>query len=111
MSRHPVLPLFLTPAFDCSPAWSPDGAKLSFVTDRDGDSEVYIMDADGSNPTNVTQNPAEDFASSWTSDGTRLIFDTERDGNWEIYSILLDGTGLVRLTTHSADDEFPAWRP
>jgi hypothetical protein len=81
------------------------------VTERDGNLEIYIINADGSSPTRVTNDPAEDFSSSWTSDGSRLIFDTNRDGNWEIYSIRLDGTDLIRLTTHPADDEFPVWRP
>jgi TolB protein len=69
------------------------------------------MNADGSDPTNLTNHPAPDFASSWRSDGPRLTFDTSRDGNWEVYSIQLDGTDVVRLTTNSADDESPAWRP
>jgi Tol biopolymer transport system component len=84
---------------------------LSFVTARDGNMEVYTMNADGSDPTNITNHPADDFVSTWMSDGSRLVFDTNRDGNWEIYSILLNGTGATRLTNNPADDEFPVWRP
>ena len=84
---------------------------VSFVTERDGNLEVYTMLADGSSPTNITNHSADDFSSTWKSDSSRLIFDTDRDGNWEIYSILLNGTDPVRFTTHTSDDDYPEWRP
>jgi TolB protein len=43
-----------------SPSWSPDGAYLVFQTNRDGNWEIYLMNADGSNPHNLTNNPADD---------------------------------------------------
>ena len=46
-------------------AWSPDGSKIIFHTDRDGDVEVYVMDADGGNPTNLSAHPSTDVASIW----------------------------------------------
>ncbi len=47
------------------PLWSPDGKKIAFSSDRDGNSEIYVMNADGTGQTNLTRNPAEDFAPSW----------------------------------------------
>ena len=51
---------------DFSPNWSPDGKKIAFSTDRDGNREIYRMRAsDGANLTNLTNNPALDFQPSW----------------------------------------------
>ena len=47
-------------------SWSPDGSKIAFDSDRDGNCEVYVMDADGSNQTHLTNNPAEDWVLSWS---------------------------------------------
>jgi TolB protein len=55
-------------AWDFEPAWSPDGAKIAFTSDRDGDDnwEIYVMNADGSNQTNLTNNSAWDFGPAWS---------------------------------------------
>ena len=55
------------------PAWSPDGAEIVFQTDRDGNREIYVMDADGSNPVNLTNHPADDGAPSWFRFDTNLL--------------------------------------
>ena len=62
------------------PAWSPDGRKLAFVSDRDGNSEVYVMNADGSGQRNLTRNPAYDADPAWSPDGRKLAFVSNRDG-------------------------------
>jgi TolB protein len=69
---------------DVHPSWSPDGAKIAFTSTRDGNSEVYVMTATGSEVTNLTNHPESDFFPSWSSDGKRLAFVSERDGNREI---------------------------
>jgi Tol biopolymer transport system component len=46
-------------------SWSPDGTQILFHTDRDGNVEVYVMDADGGNPTNLTSHPGSDTAATW----------------------------------------------
>jgi TolB protein len=48
------------------PAWSPDGSRIAFLTGRDGNGEIYVMNADGSGPTNLTNNPAEDYDPVWS---------------------------------------------
>jgi TolB protein len=100
------------PAFDYGPAWSPDGAKIAFTTDRGtGIEDVYVMNADGTGPANLTNNAASDLAPAWSPDGTKIAFSTERDGNFEIYSMNADGTGQTRLTNNAASDFNPAWSP
>ena len=53
-------------AFDSFPTWSPDGSHIAFASDRTGNDEIWIMEADGSNPIQLTDNPARDIAPNWT---------------------------------------------
>jgi TolB protein len=53
------------PAFDRSPVWSPDGTRIAFVSDRDANMEIYVMNADGSDQTNLTRNSAHDTSPDW----------------------------------------------
>ena len=53
------------PATDSGPAWSPDGARIAFQSDRDGNEEIYVMNDDGSLPTRLTSHPGADQLPSW----------------------------------------------
>ena len=61
-------------ADDFSPSWSPDGTKIAFTSHMDDNREIYIMNADGSNQTRLTNEPTGDFYPSWSPDGTRIAF-------------------------------------
>jgi TolB protein len=61
-----LLNLTSNSANDASPSWSPDGLKIAFQTDRDGNNEIYSMDADGSDPVNLTNDPLEDTLPAWS---------------------------------------------
>ncbi|NND96300.1 MAG: DUF4347 domain-containing protein, partial [Pirellulaceae bacterium] len=99
------------PGSDDDPAWSPDGSQVAFSSNRTGASEIYTMDADGSNVTRLTFDGASAAQPSWSPDGTQLVFQTTRDGNEEIYKINSDGTGLTRLTNDLAIDMQAEWSP
>lgn len=101
----------LTSDWEWEPVWSPDGSRILFHTFRDGNTEIYVMNADGSGQTNLTQNAAEDSDPAWSPDGSRIAFHSDRDGNWEIYVMNADGTGTTRLTNDPARDCAPAWSP
>jgi Tol biopolymer transport system component len=99
------------PANDNEPSWSPDGRRIAFVSDRDANREIYIMDADGSGPARLTNNSAEDRWPSWSPDGQRIAFMSHRDGNDEIYVMNTDGSGQTRLTVSHTWAGYPSWSP
>jgi Tol biopolymer transport system component len=94
-----------------APAWSPDGRTIVFVSWRDGNGEVYAMDADSSGPRNLTQHPAKDVRPAWSPDGGRIAFGSRRDGNSEVYVMNADGSGKRNLTRDRASDDYPTWSP
>ena len=75
---------------------------LAFLSDRDGDSEIYLINADGTGLVQLTHNSVGDLAAVWSPDSSRLVFGSDRDGDSEIYLINADGTGLAQLT-HNSD--------
>ena len=79
-------------AADWSPTWSPDGRHIAFVSNRDGNPEIYVMGSDGSNPRRLTHHTANDWSLVWSPDGRHIAFHSNRDGNWEIYVMGSDGS-------------------
>ncbi len=95
-----------------NPSWSPDGTKIAFESTRDGTTdEIYVMSADGTGQTRLTNNSASDFDSSWSPDGTKIAFVSLRDGGFEIYVMNSDGTGQTRLTNNTATEARPDFSP
>jgi Tol biopolymer transport system component len=79
------------PATGWGPVWSPDGAKIAFVSYRDGPVELYVMEASGANPTRVTHDVGFTGAFAWSPDGGRLAFASEQDGQPQLYGTDADG--------------------
>ena len=82
------------PAFDGWPAWSPDGMRIAFASNRGGNQQIYVMDADGSNVTRVVHKEGRATAPKWAPDGKALYFPicAKEDGvvGCEIFSARLD---------------------
>jgi Tol biopolymer transport system component len=109
--RISVTQLTRNTADDRYPAWSPDGSKIAFQSDRDGNSEIYVMNADGTNVTKLTSNTAEDRTPAWSPDGCKIAFASDRDIECGIYVMDTDGTNVIPLTSHAALDCNPKWSP
>ena len=84
---------------------------IAFSSNRDGNWEIYVMNADGTGQTRLTNNPADDSDPSWSPDGRRIVFTSTRDGNHKIYVMNADGTDQTRLISNPADDFTPMWSP
>ena len=85
--------------------------KIAFQSYRDGNFEIYIMNADGSEPTRLTNDSADDVMPSWSPDGKKIAFQSTRDGNFEVYIMNADGSKQTRLTNNPAFDCMPSWSP
>jgi Tol biopolymer transport system component len=95
--------------YDYFPRWSPDSSRITFISLRDEPSpstcndcnvEIYVMNADGSNQTRLT-NTGLDDSPEWSPDGTRIVFRSFRDNNINIYVMNADGTSQTRLTNYT----------
>jgi hypothetical protein len=96
-----------------APAWSADGQRLAFSSNRDGsDFEIYVASADGRTVAPITSNTAEDDNPTWSPDGGRIAFDTDRDGLSKVYIMAGNGTGAFQAApAPGVEDWTPAWSP
>ncbi len=113
---------------DRGAAWSPDGSRITFHSTRDPGSpgqpghhgpvnfEIYVMDADGGNQTNISNSASFDAQPDWSPDGSTIVWNSTRDSlpggvNFEIYAMNPDGSNVRRLTTSVGEDSGPVWSP
>jgi hypothetical protein len=112
-----------------SPAWSPDGSRIAFLSGRDrngatcfeecsANNELYVMSADGSAQRRLTHTKGDESAPAWSPDGARIAFDSDRNspegsdgGGRELYSIGADRSCMTWLSNGGADSIDPAWEP
>lgn len=96
------------------PVWSPSGQAVAFVYAIGGNSEIYVVKADGSQPKNVSNNPGVDINPVWSYSGDSLLYSSHRGGQFDIYRVdVKDGRpGSPRRITRSSSDElWAAWSP
>ncbi len=93
-------------------AWAP---PLAFTSDRTGNREIYLADADGANVRPFTADPADDETATWSPGWTWIAYQSNRSGNWDIYSQSVNclgaGCDVRALTDNPGDDLLPAWSP
>lgn len=86
--------------------------KIAFTSDRDGNNEIYIMDADGSNQTRLTNNPAADNYPRFSPDGRKISFNSDRVGAVaKIFTMDLDGSNVTQITNNATADANASWAP
>ncbi|NJN55447.1 MAG: hypothetical protein HC804_12240 [Anaerolineae bacterium] len=83
------------------PAWSPDNSQIAFQSTRSGNSDVYVMNADGSNVRRLTFTDSYDGAPSWSPDGRQLVFSSRRTGAYELWIMNADGSNQHRIPNTS----------
>ncbi len=72
-------------------SFSPDGSRILFAANHDGDLEIYVVNADGSDQLQLTENGKQDFFPSWSPDGETIVFSSDRTGAVELYLMDADG--------------------
>lgn len=102
-----------SPANDYQPAWSPDGQTIAFVSERDDNHHIYLMDSDGKNQRRLTKSNMTELEPAWSPDGTMIAFvSSEGMLRSNIYVVNLDGTDLHPLTSETVGyNENPVWSP
>ncbi len=91
--------------------YSPDRTRLAYVSDRFGNYDVFVADADGRNPVRLTTDPAVDLQPVWTPDGRSLVISSGRTGSRQLYLLAADGTTMRELTAVTGGAEDPALSP
>jgi len=91
---------------------TPLGGLIAFVSEEDGNLEIYTMRPDGSEIINLTHNAAQDYLPTWSPDGKRIAFVSQRNGNPDIFIMNADGSGLIQLTDSPGNEEGDfSWSP
>jgi len=111
VSAYTITQLTFEPSYEGDPAWSPDGSKIAFVSDRDGNREIYVMDANGSNQRRLASDASDDIEPDWSPDGSKIVF---ASGVGEEYNIWVVNADAQRrpppLTWKTGAERDPAWR-
>jgi Tol biopolymer transport system component len=116
--RHLTLSTNVSGMKNLVSSWSPDGVRIALSSNRDGNSEIYVMNLNGNNVVRLTNNLASDKEPAWSPDGNRIAFSTDRNGNFDIYVMSVEGAlqgngvpAVLCLTTSPSEDIGPVWMP
>jgi Tol biopolymer transport system component len=111
------LPVNVTgdPAVDVQPAWSPDGRRLAFVSDRDGGFHLWLVEVEEGRvsgpPVRITSGASGDYLPAWSADGRYLAFVRYADKTADVWIVQAEAGGAPRRLTRDADARFVRWEP
>jgi len=93
------------------PAFSPDGSRLAYVATRDGQPQIWVMDADGSNPARLTNAPGPHGGPVFTADGQGVVYHALRTGHQQIFAQSITGSDAIQLTQEPSSNSDPTVSP
>jgi Tol biopolymer transport system component len=94
-----------------SPADAPGGGRIAFHSERSGNWDIWAINLDGSELSNLTHHPGDDRFPAWSPDGTKIAFTSKRDGNHDIWVMNADGSDPVNISQARGRDQYPMWSP
>jgi eukaryotic-like serine/threonine-protein kinase len=103
--RHPVS----STRTDANPSFSPDGKQIVFASDRSGTVQVWVANADGSQPVRLTDLGDHSASPRWSPDGRWIAFDSQENGRWDVWMVRAEGGAPRRVTNHPGDDDEPSF--
>ena len=102
-------------AYDRTPAWSPDGARIAFASTRDGTMDLYLMNTNGSGVVRLRTGAQTAWRPAWSRDSTHLAFnctfEPQPTTSVDVCTIAVNGSGFTRLTSEESFDQDPDWSP
>jgi Tol biopolymer transport system component len=99
------------PSNEVGASYGPGGTTVLFVSSKDGNQEIYAIDADGTNPRRLTNTPAQEDSPEWTPDGKQIVYASNASGTYQIWVMNADGSNQKRLTDGPAFNFQPAVSP
>ncbi|HEX3052146.1 MAG TPA: hypothetical protein VHP83_15915, partial [Aggregatilineaceae bacterium] len=92
-------------------SWSPDGQWIAFVSERGGNSDIYVIRPDGNDLINVSHDEGRDSRPTWSPDSRWITFESDRDGQLDLLLVRPDGSDLYPLASHPSADFGAVWSP